>query len=215
MALDKDLSRRGFLGRTIVRRMVPSDVPTVTKVHIKSFSGFFLTSLGSAFLRNLYSSILDDPDGISYVATRDTQILGFAAGTTQPSGFYRRLLVRRWWRFAWTALPAVLKQPTIIPRLLRAFSMPAQVTHAKRGTLMSIAILPECQGNGIGQSLVSAFLEEASQRGINQVDLTTDRDNNEAANRFYQRLGFVCQRSFVRPEGRAMNEYMIDLSIGR
>jgi ribosomal protein S18 acetylase RimI-like enzyme len=211
MGLNQDLSSRELLSKNNIRRMLPSDVSTVTKVHIKSFSGFFLTSLGSAFLRNLYSSILDDPDGIGYVAIRHAQIVGFAAGTAQPSGFYRRLLVRRWWQFAWSALPAVLRQPTIIPRLLRAFSLPAQVTHAKRGTLMSIAILPECQGNGIGQSLVTAFLEEASQRGLYQVDLTTDRDHNQAANRFYQRLGFVCQRSFVRPEGRAMNEYVIDL----
>ena len=91
--------------------------------------------------------------------------------------------------------------------------MPARVTQqAGRGTLMSIAVLPECQGSGIGQTLVSAFLDEAVRRGLRQVDLTTDRDHNEPANRFYQRMGFVCERSFVTPEGRAMNEYVIDLS---
>lgn len=77
---------------------------------------------------------------------------------------------------------------------------------------MSIAVLPECQGSGIGQLLVRAFLDEAKRRGLRQVDLTTDRDNNESANRFYQRMGFVCERSFVTPENRAMNEYVIDLS---
>lgn len=43
------------------------------------------------------------------------------------------------------------------------------------------------------------------------MDLTTDRDNNEATNSFYQKLGFVCERTFMTPEGRAMNEYVIDL----
>ena len=76
---------------------------------------------------------------------------------------------------------------------------------------MSIAVLPEAQGKGIGQALVWAFLEEAAQRGLRQVDLTTDRDDNETTNRFYQNMGFVCERTFVTPEGRAMNEYVIGL----
>ena len=196
-----------------LRNMLPSDVLTVTEVHLKSFPGFFLTVLGPEFLRNLYTAILEDPDGIGFVATQDMEVLGFVAGTVQPAGFYRRLLRRRWWHFAWSALPSAMRHPAIIPRLLSAFSMPAQVTqHAGRGTLMSIAVLPACQGSGIGQLLVSAFLDEAVRRGLQQVDLTTDRDNNEPANRFYRRMGFVCERSFVTSEGRAMNEYVMDLS---
>ena len=196
-----------------LRNMLPSDVLTVTEVHAKSFPSFFLTVLGTAFLSNLYKAILEDPDGIGIVAIRDMVVLGFVAGTAQPAGFYRRLLRRRWWHFAWSALPSAVRHPAIVPRLLRAFSMPAQVTqHAGRGTLMSIAVLPECQGSGIGQLLVRSFLNEAVQHGLQQVDLMTDRDNNEPTNRFYQRMGFVCERSFVTPEGRAMNEYVIDLS---
>lgn len=198
---------------TRIRQMALMDVVPVTQIHVKSFPNFFLTFLGPAFLRNLYSAILHDPDGIGYVATQNVEILGFVAGTAQPAGFYRRLLRRRWWHFAWSALPSAVRHPAIIPRLLRAFSMSAQVTqHAGRGTLMSIAVLPACHGSGIGQLLVSAFLDEAVRRGLQQVDLTTDRDNNEPANRFYQRMGFVCERSFVTPEGRAMNEYVMDLS---
>jgi len=77
---------------------------------------------------------------------------------------------------------------------------------------MSIAVLPERQGQGIGQALVRAFLSEAARRGLNKVNLTTDRVANDAANVFYQRLGFVCRRHFVTPEGRQMNEYVIDLA---
>lgn len=202
-----------FQDELTFREMLPSDVSKVTEVHMKSFPGFFLTGLGSAFLHNLYSAILDDPDGMGYVALQEVKVLGFVAGTSQPKGFYRRLLRSRWWRFAWSALPSTVRHPAIIPRLLRALSMPTQVTQqAGRGTLMSIGVLPECQGSGIGRSLVSAFLDEAAQRGLQQVDLTTDRDNNKATNRFYQYMGFVCERSFVTPEGRAMNEYVIDLS---
>jgi|WetSurMetagenome_2_1015567.scaffolds.fasta_scaffold01171_6 ribosomal protein S18 acetylase RimI-like enzyme len=195
-----------------IKRMAPADVPAVVQVHLDSFPGFFLTFLGPAFLRELYVATLADSSGISFVAEDGEGICGFVAGTAQPAGFYRRLLRRRWWRFALAAVLPVLKRPSIITRLLGAFSMPEQATQQEgRGTLMSIAVLPEAQGNGIGQALVWAFLGAADQRGLRQVDLTTDRDDNETANRFYQNLGFVCERTFVTPEGRAMNEYVVSL----
>lgn len=198
--------------RPSIRQMTSTDVSAAVQVHLHSFPGFFLTFLGPAFLRELYVATLMDPSGISFVAADGTDIHGFVTGTTQPVGFYRRLLRCRWWRFTLAAVLPVLKRPSIIPRLLRAFSMPEQATQQEgRGTLMSIAVLPEAQGRGIGQALVWAFLEATAQRGLRQVDLTTDRDGNEATNRFYQSLGFVCERTFVTPEGRAMNEYVVSL----
>lgn len=198
-----------------IRPMITADVPAVVAVHLKSFPGFFLTFLGSSFLHELYSAILVDRDGIALVASDKSGINGFVAGTAQPKGFYRRLLQQRWWRFALASTVPALKRPAIIPRLLRAFAMPEQVTRQdKRGTLMSIAVLPSYQGRHIGHALVNAFLEEALRRGLHQVDLTTDRDDNTAANRFYQKMGFVCERSYETPEGRAMNEYVIELLAG-
>lgn len=195
------------------REMRAADVPAVVQVHIKGFPGFFLTFLGSAFLRELYMATLTDHDGIGFVAEDGKKICGFVSGTAQPGGFYRRLLRQRWWRFALASIRPALKHPTIIPRLLRAFSMPEQVTQQQgRCTLMSLAVLPEMQGKGIGQGLVQAFMDEAKKRGVRYVDLTTDQDANESTNRFYQKIGFVCTRTYVTPEGRPMNEYLIDLA---
>ncbi len=196
-----------------IREMRLADVPAIVQVHLESFPGFFLTFLGASFLSELYMATLTDPDGIGFVAENEKFICGFVTGTTQPAGFYRRLLRQRWWRFMRASMLPALRQPTIIPRLLRALSMPEQATkHAGRGTLMSIAVAPDAQKRGIGQALVRAFLDEAVQRGLQQVDLTTDQDNNGATNRFYQNLGFVCERTFTTPEGRAMNEYVINLA---
>lgn len=199
-------------GKFIVRAASKEDSSEIVRVHLCSFPGFFLTFLGPAFLHELYRAILTDAMGIGFVAESEQGICGFVAGTIQPSGFYRRLIRHRWWRFALAAMLPVYKQPHIIPRLLRAFSMPQQVPQQEgRGTLMSIAVLPEMQNSGIGGALVRAFLEEATRRGLRQIDLTTDRDNNQAINRFYQNLGFVCVRTFITLEDRAMNEYIIDL----
>jgi ribosomal protein S18 acetylase RimI-like enzyme len=78
--------------------------------------------------------------------------------------------------------------------------------------MMSIAVAPGISGHGVGQRLATHFLMTIKQKNIASVSLTTDRDANERVNRFYQRLGFQIARTYVTPEGRWMNEYIIDLS---
>ncbi len=63
----------------------------------------------------------------------------------------------------------------------------------------------------MGKVLVEAFLAEARGSGCRRVFLTTDSDGNDAANAFYRKMGFRVERQFVTPEGRAMNEYWIEL----
>ena len=77
---------------------------------------------------------------------------------------------------------------------------------------MSIAVLPEYQGRRIGKVLVQEFLNEMQRRRMRWVNLTTDKHKNDAGNAFYSGLGFQLARSFVTPEGRWMNEYVISLS---
>jgi ribosomal protein S18 acetylase RimI-like enzyme len=191
--------------------MLMADVPEVVNTHLKSFTGFFLSFLGYQFLRELYVGILKDSAGIAYVYEDQGHILGFVAGTSQPAGFYSRLLKRRWWRFGLASLVPILKNPLIVPRLLQAFRKPQDVSdQPDAGTLMSIAVSPDSQGRGLGQALVKAFLKEAADRGLKYVDLTTDKNNNDSVNQFYRRMGFRCSRTFITSEGREMNEYVID-----
>jgi len=46
---------------------------------------------------------------------------------------------------------------------------------------------------------------------LRYVDLTTDYMNNDSVNQFYTKLGFRCTRTIATPEGRKMNEYVLDL----
>jgi len=181
-----------------------------------AFQGFFLSFLGADFLQVLYASILGDPSGIAYIYEDGGKISGFVSGSDQPKGLYRRLIRRRWWRFCLASILPILKKPAIIPRLFRALSFPDVANPgAGCGTLMSIAVLPEAQGQGAGRMLTEAFLEEATRRGLAQVNLMTDKWNNEATNQFYQNYGFSLTRSYVTPEGREMNEYRIHLAGSR
>jgi colanic acid biosynthesis glycosyl transferase WcaI len=195
-----------------IRPLSADDAKECTQVHLEAFPGFFLTILGPCFLTQLYASIPEDKSGIGFVAIDQDRVIGFATGTSEPEGFYARLIKKKVLKFAWVSIGPVIKKPRIFPRLLRAFSLRKQELPTPFcGTLMSIAVLPETQGRGVGQMLVAAFLEDAKRRHLRYVNLTTDRDNNESTNQFYQRLGFQLHRSYVTPEGRHMNEYVIAL----
>lgn len=193
-----------------IRPMRSHDVESVLQVHMDAFQGFFLTFLGPSFLREFYLGVCKDPSGIALVHG-DDPVSGFVVGTVEPSGFYRRLIQKRWWKFGYASIKPMIQKPSIIPRLLRAFTLPADVSNSQpgAGTLMSLAVRSTCQGQGIGKQLVSAFLENSRKRQIEVVHLTTDAIDNEATNEFYLKMGFACAKTFATPEGRLMNEYVI------
>lgn len=210
--MNMNTSTRNKNQQCITRSMDDEDVPTIIRIHMVSFTNFFLTFLGPAFLKQLYIGTLKDASGIAIVAEIDNKICGFVTGTTTPSGFYSRLIKDRWWRFGIACIVPVIMRPTIVPRLLRAFRKPSQTAGKKRcATLMSLAVAPEFQGKKVGKALVIAFLQESKKQGLFQVDLTTDRSGNKGVNHFYEELGFYCERIYTTPEGRMMNVCSIDL----
>jgi ribosomal protein S18 acetylase RimI-like enzyme len=189
--------------------MKKQDVDRVVEVHLASFQGFFLNFLGSRFLSLYYSGICSSPEGIALIhANEDGIPVGFVVGASDPRGFYSKLLKRDWMRFSFASLGPIFKKPTAIVRIARSFFHPSKnpVGDDTAG-LFSIAVMPYLQQSGIGEKLVQGFFDEADRRGCTRVYLTTDRDNNDAVNAFYLKLGFKIERQYVTPEGRKMNEY--------
>lgn len=190
-----------------------ADVPRMAAIHLAAFPNFFLTILGRRFLVELYQGILTDQAGVAVVCVAGGEVRGFVAGTVAPANFYGRLIRRRWLRFALAALGPAIRRPAIVPRLLRAFRKPAEERQSPDGALlMSIAVDPAAQRGGIGARLVAEFCTACRQRGVTRIRLTTDRLGNEAVNDFYVRHGFRVAGTFTTPEGREMNEYVLDLS---
>jgi ribosomal protein S18 acetylase RimI-like enzyme len=189
------------------------DIQYVVSVHVASFPGFFLSFLGRSFLSLFYRGIIDDSSGIAFVSLNNDNVpCGFVAGTANPQDFYSRLLKRDWLKFALASIGPVCRKPTIILRVARALLHPGQNPLGEDvAGLFSIGVLPELQGTGAGKILVNAFLEEARKRGCERVFLTTDRDDNEPVNHFYEKLGFKVEREYTTQEGRNMNEYWITL----
>ena len=59
-----------------------------------------------------------------------------------------------------------------------------------RAWIEDVVVDGSARGKGVGEALNRFALDEAKRRGATTVDLTS-RPSREAANRLYQRLGFV------------------------
>lgn len=187
----------------------PADVRRVVRIHLDAFPGFFLSQLGPGFLKTYYAELASDPSAVAVSMFDDTsRLVGFAVGAVSPRGFYSRLLRRSWWRFAAAAIPAVIRSPSRVKRVLRATAHPGQNPAGEHVCgLFSIAVDPAASKRGYGGRLLREFVQMSQARGCSDIVLTTDGENNDAVNRFYVAAGFELERSFQTPEGRVMNEY--------
>jgi ribosomal protein S18 acetylase RimI-like enzyme len=197
----------------MIREMDENDIAEVVKIHLEGFPGFFLTFLGRRFLALYYTAIAKWDECVRLVYIDEEGVpVGFVVGAVNPAKFYSRILKRDWFRFAFAAINAVCRRPSIVPRLLRAFKHPSgNPVGDNVAGLFSIGVLQHVKREGIGKILTTSFLDEAKTRGCTQVFLTTDRENNLPVNHFYTRLGFSLGRHYITPEGRHMNEYWISL----
>ena len=75
---------------------------------------------------------------------------------------------------------------------LAVFRLPSGV----RAWIEDVVVDIDARGHGVGEALNRAALEEARAGGARTVDLTS-RPTREAANRLYQRLGFVARQTNV------------------
>lgn len=196
-----------------IREASVLDLDRVVDVHVQAFPEFFLTRLGPRFLRLLYQGFIEDKSGVMLVAEDGTTILGFAAGTTSPDRFFSRL--RRYGlSFLAASSIALLRSPILVTKRLAGavlYRGEAPSTLPAAALLSSIGVLPTAAGRGVGKALLAQFADRVRAAGCRHVYLTTDRDGNEAVNRFYESSGFALESTFVRSGNRRMNRYVLDL----
>ena len=190
-----------------------SDVPDVARLHKESFPGFFLSELGEPFLRQFYRGHLQDPSAVSVVLRNETgRPTGCVVGTTEPAGFYRRLLMRRWLGFALGGARAALARPAALPRLLKAVRYRGGAHSSEAGALLSsICLTPALQGTGEGSRLLKEWEAAVAARGIPRAYLATDAIDNDGVNAFYARHGWSLLETYCTTEGRQMNRYTREL----
>ncbi len=198
---------------TTLDRLGPDDVRALARLHGSAFPGFFLSTLGERFLVEFYRAFLADPTAVTVVArSPDGGVQGAVVGTTEPAGFFGRLVRRRWFGFAAAAARSSVTRPRTMPRLVKALRYRGDAPTGADGALLSsICVQPSRQGSGLGRQLERAWLREVAARGVAAAYLTTDRDGNDPVNDFYRSGGWVLIDRYTTREGRAMNRYVTKL----
>lgn len=192
-----------------VRPLELADVRSAARLHAEAFPGFFLSALGPAFLREFYRGFVTDAAAVTVVALDGVgNIVGVVVGSTQPGGFFKRLVRKQFLGFIVASVLAVVRHPRSLPRLLKAVLYRGDVPVDVSGALLSsICVSPNAQNAGVGSVLIHAWTDALRERGLTRAYLTTDRVDNDAANQFYVRAGWVCQAEYTTREGREMNCY--------
>ena len=183
-------------------------VKSIAELHKKAFPAFFLTQLGVHFLRTLYAGYVEDPDSGIIVAEEDNRLMGFIAYSNDYPRFYKELMKKHLLKFALCSACAAIRHPSFVKRLLGAFKKSESVVKSERYVeLASICVDPNIENRGVGSKLIDCLKEIVDFKTYAYINLETDAEFNDIANRFYIKNGFVLEREFVTAEGRRMNEY--------
>lgn len=186
-----------------------TDVALLAKLHQEAFPGFFLSTLGTPFLEQFYRGFLSDPTAVTVVARRDAEVLGAVVGTTEPNGFFARLLRRQILGFVVASARAVASNPRSLRRVLRGVRYRGDAPVGSEGALLSsICVDPKLHRAGVGSALLAEWSQLAGAAGAQRAHLTTDATDNDAVNGFYQRHGWAIEQTYETPDGRLMNRYM-------
>lgn len=185
-----------------IRPLGPGDLDAVARVHVAAFPDSLMTKFGRRVVRRYYLWQMEGPhDAHCIGAFADDRLTGFCFGgrfhgatggfIRQNAGLMSRELLRRPW------LAVALVRRLGLTRALqlghyvgKSVGRPAPVETGRSSFgILSIAVDPGRQGEGIGNELMRVAEREAVTRGHPGMHLTVN-PGNEGAIRFYERLGW-------------------------
>lgn len=184
-----------------------SDSFEIANIHLKSFPNFFLSTLGLSFLKIYYRSCAESNYAISIcaVAKDDDHLCGFAVGCFNSNGFNKRLVLDNSIPFGLQAIRLIFTKPFAFFRLLKNFQKGESFDDMENcAELMSIGVIPDKMGLGIGQKLLINFEKKVKEKGIKFITLTTDLSSNDQVLKFYKKAGYKIYYEFVSYPNRRM-----------
>ena len=196
------------------RKSKISDSNQISKIHLKSFPNFFLTTLGYSFLKTYYRSCAKSKEAISICAIDqdDKKLLGFAVGCFNSAGFNKRLIFSNSLEYTYRAILLFLTKPIALIRLYKNLAKNNDKDDkGNYAELLSIGVSPDQNGFGIGQNLLVKFENQVRKKGINTITLTTDADSNDSVLRFYKKSGYSVYYNFETFPNRKMLKLIKEL----
>lgn len=125
----------------------------IAHLHIVQLEAGFLASLGSAVVERIYRYAAGHPHATVIVSIDDTRVFGFVMGVASQKGFYLHFVIRNVSLLA----AAIAAQPSLIPRVLSGSRQAFGSARIDFPELLSIAVAPTVERQGIGTELLRAF----------------------------------------------------------
>lgn len=183
-----------------LRSLVPSDLEAVAAVHAAAFSDSILTKLGKQAVCRYYQWLMEGPHEMYALgALLDGELAGFLFGGIAPDaipGFLRtnrgllaqRLAMRPWLVADPLFRDRIGRAVRAVTRRRRSASVtPAQAARKLPFDVISVAVDPRAQGEGIGKRLMGLAESLARDNGFHVMTLMVHVDNRQAIG-FYESL---------------------------
>lgn len=189
-----------------IRKPDIEEIYAISEIHLEAFKGFFLSALGLNFLIIYYNALRKNRRGVLLGFYDNKELLGFCAATTLSRGFNSYLVKGDFFSFAKLGLLLLFTKPKALIRLMKNFtkSDPSVKDKGNYAELLSIAVSPSAQGNGVGKKLLIALEEYLRRKNISALSLTTDFYENEQALNFYKGMGYQKMYDFIAYPDRRM-----------
>ena len=200
----------------MVRKAKIEDLPSIACVHAKCFPDSYSTQLskGEPFnsknlLALFYKEFLDDnPELFVVVEDLNKSIVGFCMGyymekDDQMNNFIKHNRARVFYKTlklllsgnkpTWKKLRDRFRRKTADDMWIVVNNKYDCIKNNERGDLLSVCVLPECQGRGYAQELMNSYLSEMKKMGRKLCLLSVKKDNIRAR-KYYERNGFEIYR---------------------
>jgi ribosomal protein S18 acetylase RimI-like enzyme len=189
-----------------IRKLIKSDLPEIVQIHQEAFAGFFLNTLGTAFLSTYYKACLKSRNIIAIgVIDENNKVLGFAIGPKVSKGFHKQIILWNICSFSLIFFRIIFTNPKAIIRLM--FNINKVKNTLDDGNyceLLSIGICKIFQNKGYGKFLIQVFVNLVKQENCSIITLTTDALENDETLGFYKKCGFTLFYEFTAYPERKM-----------
>jgi ribosomal protein S18 acetylase RimI-like enzyme len=193
--------------------MEETHVDDVCRLHLAAMGNSLWARLGPVFLRQLYQTLIKNPDFIGLVYVEDDRTRGFIAGSSNGPQMMRRTLGRHALSLGSAALRGVLRRPNVTWPLLETLRYFGKSSVAGTEDIVAESMFcsfePELRGKRISGLINKLLFDELARRGAHFVKITTEVDNAGAARQLTS-WGFERAGEF-RFYGKAMVTWILNL----
>ncbi len=182
-----DIDERIETSSLRIRNATRADADVLASLHTTGIDTGFLPSLGHRFMRLLYRALVEDDNSVVLVADDGNAPVGFVAGVTDTSRFYKDFIRRHGIKAVVAAAPKAIR-PSVLARVWE--SLTYEGAGAGSAELLATALLPGARNQGLGTRLGTEFLTAMAARGASEVDVVVAAANEHAI-AAYEKMGFA------------------------